>query len=536
MELSRHTNKHTPGALFSRVDDSIMHHATLTPSRPPAERTEMMRIAAAACLLAAVKAQKAARQDTGSGACPEGWSLSPSSECVADACDVNHIKAPRHGSMGNCATREFEFLHTRPDPIDDTEVTVASLEGALATVGVPFENWGADEDFVWADGAVFWSDPERGPTGSATVAQITVPTGSDFHAVLNFQGKTTHDCNNLDDGDSSDGCLEGNSWQEFDVHFSNSNEHLYRTYRWLTPQVLLIQRDSLPGFTTYRLVVQLTAEARNIYAVFGDTAHGASLPAAYQEADPFGADIGGTHSSFWSIEPTSQFDSFVTLGEIDMEHPDIVDNVRMLASGMRCELQCEDGYEIVGEQPSCLAGAVTASARCQCNTEAACSQVDMLDEVVSGGGDEDLTLYAPETPAPAPAPTTVGRPRPPAPTPTRTRPATDGDGDGAVEATAEEETASGENHRMLRLARVAVPALCVLLLAIAVKTMCLSGSKPSVSPEDAAAAAKMAPTAGPIDPTQQQQQQQQAPGGIGMEGKVETTDNNLFGGMTISSF
>ena len=286
-------------------------------------------IAALALVAPVVVAQKAARPDTGSGACPQGFSPNMSAECVPDACDVNRIKTPRHGTMGTCATREFEFLHTRPDPIDDTEVTLASLQGTLATIGIPFMDWSATSTFRITDGAVFWSTPEDGPTGSATVAQITVPTGTDFTATLNFQGKTvqpTGCTETATDGDLADGCLEDNSWQEFQVHFSNSPEdnNMYRTYRWVTPQVLVIQRDSIPGYTTYRLVVQLSEEARNVYAVFGTPTHPAILPAAYQEADPFGADIGGTHSSFWAIAPTSQYDSFVTLGEIDMEHPDIV--------------------------------------------------------------------------------------------------------------------------------------------------------------------------------------------------------------------
>ena len=133
----------------------------------------MMRtasIAALALVAPVVVAQKATRPD---GACPGGYSPNSSGECVADACDVNHIKTPRHGTMGNCATREFEFLHTRPDPIDDTEVTIASLEGTLATIGIPFADWGSDQTFRFTDGAVFWSTPEDGPTGSATVAQVS---------------------------------------------------------------------------------------------------------------------------------------------------------------------------------------------------------------------------------------------------------------------------------------------------------------------------------------------------------------------------
>ena len=82
------------------------------------------------------------------------------------------------------------------------------MEGALGEIGIPFSDWSADEEFTWNDGAVFWSDPEdpRVPTGSATVAQITVPTGSEFHAVLSFQGKTTrgYDCRRMVQFDEDD--------------------------------------------------------------------------------------------------------------------------------------------------------------------------------------------------------------------------------------------------------------------------------------------------------------------------------------------
>ena len=45
------------------------------------------------------------------------------------------------------------------------------------------------------------------------VGQITVPSGGQFHAILNFQGKTTTTCDDLaNDGDSNDGCHEGDSW------------------------------------------------------------------------------------------------------------------------------------------------------------------------------------------------------------------------------------------------------------------------------------------------------------------------------------
>ena len=109
----------------------------------------------------------------------------------------------------------------------------------------------------------------------------------------------------------------------------------------------------VPGFH-YRLVVALTAEARNVYAV-------SARPATTRRylhrtrSPPRSVRTSEGRTPLSEHEPTSQYDSFVTIGTIDMEHPDIVDNVRMLASGMQCELACDDGYEVVGGS-SCTAG------------------------------------------------------------------------------------------------------------------------------------------------------------------------------------
>ena len=451
--------------------------------------------------------------------CPLGYSTSrDGTRCLPDACDVNLIKPPRHGSMGNCATREFEFLHTRPNPIDDTDVTIASMEGALGEIGIPFSDWSADEEFTWNDGAVFWSDPEdpRVPTGSATVAQITVPTGSEFHAVLSFQGKTTrgYDCRRMVqfDEDEDDACSEdGGSWQEDAVHFSNVDEHLYRNYEWLTPQVLTVQRESVPGYTTYRLVVVLAEHARNIYAVFGDRAHPAVLPASYQEPTPFGADIGGTHATFWDISPSSRYDSFVTLGDIDMEHPDIIDNMRMLASGTACDLACDAGYVIEGDQPSCFAGAVTNSAVCR-----SANSVRETPTI----GDEDLSLYAPEPAAGTSAgarPGRPGRPQRPVPPPRHNDPVPTPAVQMSPPETAAQQTQSAIG---LNLPLIAGAAAAGILVALVARRACRRSSALDTPPE-AVAACK---TESGLPSSAQ------APGEFG---KVETTENNLFGGFSL---
>jgi hypothetical protein len=45
--------------------------------------------------------------------------------------------------------------------------------------------------------------------------------------------------------------------------------------------------------TTYRLSLTLSGNAKNVYTIYGDETSSLSMPASYQEAAPFGANIGG---------------------------------------------------------------------------------------------------------------------------------------------------------------------------------------------------------------------------------------------------
>jgi hypothetical protein len=79
---------------------------------------------------------------------------------VGDPCNVEEsIRAPRHGSLGTCGKREFEFVHLRPNPIDESDISVKSLAGALGTIGIPFKYWDRETNF--SDGAVFWTNPDK---------------------------------------------------------------------------------------------------------------------------------------------------------------------------------------------------------------------------------------------------------------------------------------------------------------------------------------------------------------------------------------
>lgn len=183
----------------------------------------------------------------------------------------------------------------------------------------------------------------------------------------------------------------------------------------------------------------------------------------------------------------------------------------MLASGTECELACEDGYEIVGAQPSCTAGTVSFSATCRCNTDETCSREALPTVPV---GEEDLALYAPEAPDP-----TV-RPRPPP----RTTVAAVADEPSTQEAPPQalvQEAPEASSSVNAETGMVVGGAVAVLLLLGVAKSRCCS--KPSISPRDVAAVTKMAP----VDPSAQSME---------LEGKVETTDNSLFSGMTITTF
>ena len=85
--------------------------------------------------------------------------------------------------------------------------------------------------------------------------------------------------------------------------------------------------DSLASYdaahTTYRLKVTPDSSAQNIYSIFGTPLSGAMrLPAAYQCADPFGVNTGGTSPAVWATANDAttgyaQYDSWLTVGITD---------------------------------------------------------------------------------------------------------------------------------------------------------------------------------------------------------------------------
>jgi hypothetical protein len=66
--------------------------------------------------------------------------------------------------------------------------TAGNAHGGVSSIGIPFDAWTLGEGLVVSDGAVFWMDPDNGPSHSAVVAQLTVPVGTQWDAVFNCQG------------------------------------------------------------------------------------------------------------------------------------------------------------------------------------------------------------------------------------------------------------------------------------------------------------------------------------------------------------
>lgn len=183
----------------------------------------------------------------------------------------------------------------------------------------------------------------------------------------------------------------------------------------------------------------------------------------------------------------------------------------MLASGTSCELTCDAGYVLAGEQPSCLAGVVSASIECR-NAD---GSVD-TDEVDATGG--SVSLYAPDTTPTVGAPATrpARQPHPTAP-PAPAHPVEEA----AVEVAVEEAEVSASGSASERSMMIYALAACGIVFVLGALKLICGSSQPQISPADAAAAAKVSTvTPGPM------------PADFG---KVETNDNALFGGMVFET-
>lgn len=79
----------------------------------------------------------------------------------------------------------------------DSWLTVGTTGGdssnQLSSIGIEWDSWHDYSGLHITDGAVFWMEPDFGPTTAdkdPVVMQLTVPSGCSFHGVFNAQGRT----------------------------------------------------------------------------------------------------------------------------------------------------------------------------------------------------------------------------------------------------------------------------------------------------------------------------------------------------------
>ena len=71
---------------------------------------------------------------------------------------------------------------------------------------------------------------------------------------------------------------------------------------------------SANGFTAYRLSLDLSGGAVNVFTIYGHEDAPMSLPAANQVAPPFGANIGGINAALINTQASAALDSWLTVG------------------------------------------------------------------------------------------------------------------------------------------------------------------------------------------------------------------------------
>ena len=102
-----------------------------------------------------------------------------------------------------------------------------------------------------------------------------------------------------------------------------------------TAVVSEVMVDGIQGHTTYRVAVHIGGDARNIYTIYGQSTAGSQdhpmeIPAARQVATPFGVDVGGVNSAFFSVSDESQYDSWLTVGLTTGDTNNVISSVGIL--------------------------------------------------------------------------------------------------------------------------------------------------------------------------------------------------------------
>jgi len=223
----------------------------------------------------------------------------------------------------------------------------------VSSVGIDFSEWTETQGIDVVQGSVFWLDVNSGPTidRDVVIAQLTVPIGAYFTGVVNAQGQTKpgskkkvwdkraitfhggpvqqtgtnaakkckadSDCTTLKNlckatldakcvkkkGKEKDKDAQGEckclARHDVTKKHEDHNENVGISkkngdaFGVVEAQSVVGSKDGkgIPGYTTYRLSLQLSGDAGNVYTIFGRENTAMSFPPAYQVAAPFGSNV-----------------------------------------------------------------------------------------------------------------------------------------------------------------------------------------------------------------------------------------------------
>ena len=84
---------------------------------------------------------------------------------------------------------------------------------------------------------------------------------------------------------------------------------------------------SVDGYVSYRLSLILSGDAANVYTIYGDASSPLYFPPSYQEAAPFGANVGGANPAYFPIMAGAEFDGWLTVGITDGSEPGALSSI-----------------------------------------------------------------------------------------------------------------------------------------------------------------------------------------------------------------
>ena len=107
-----------------------------------------------------------------------------------------HVPAPFGVNIGGTNPAFWEVsADAQYDSWLSVGITRGNVHNDISSIGVDWSSWTAKDGLYVDDGAVFWMDPTKpsdfADGGAAAIAQFTIPTGVEVHAIFNAQGKGT---------------------------------------------------------------------------------------------------------------------------------------------------------------------------------------------------------------------------------------------------------------------------------------------------------------------------------------------------------